>query len=118
MEYEMESPKSGTVLPASFAELEPFAHWALATERERLMAREASTMEELQMFYDAMMPRLVAIVEYLNDFPLDGMPENARRLLDMALSVVEVSIATELYRQPKAISGFDRARFEVGEQLF
>ena len=45
------------------------------------------------------------------------MPENARRLLDMALSVVEVSIATELYRQPKAISGFDRARFEVGEQL-
>src|SRR5689334_13351087 len=75
MQYEMESPKSGTVLPASFAELEPFAHWALATERERLMARESSTMEELQMFYDAMMPRLVAIVEYLNDFPSTVCPK-------------------------------------------
>jgi hypothetical protein len=117
MGYEVESAKSAPALPPPFAELEPFTHWALATERERLMARESSTIEELQMFYDAMMPRLIAIVEYLNRFPLDHMPEDARRLFDMALSVVEVSIATDLYRQPKAISGFDRARFEVGEQL-
>jgi hypothetical protein len=117
MQREMESPKSGAVLPASFVELEPFAHWALTTERERLMARESSTREELQMFYGAMMPRMAAIIEYLNRFPLDHIPENAKRLLDMALSVVEVSIATELYRQPKAVNGFDRARFEVGEHL-
>ena len=117
MGHELESAKSATALPSPFAELEPFTHWALATERERLMARESSTIEELQMFYDAMMPRLVVIVEYLNRFPLDRMPEDARRLFDMALSVVEVSIATELYRQPKATSVFDRDLFEVGEQF-
>jgi hypothetical protein len=115
MQHEMESPKSRAVLPAPFVGLEPFAHWALTTESERLMARESSTREELQMFYDAMMPRMAAIVEYLNRFPLDHMPEDARRLLHMALSAVEVSIATELYRQPKAVNGFDRTRFEVGE---
>ena len=81
------------------------------------MARESSSREDLQMFYDAMMPRMASIVEYLNRFQLDRMPEDAMRLLQMALSVVEVSIATELYRQPKAISGFDRTRFKVGEQL-
>lgn len=117
MPYEMERQKSDALLPAPFAELEPFAHWALATERERLTARESSTMEALQTFYDAMMPRLLAIVEYLDRFPLDRMPEDARRLLHMALSLVEVSIATELYRQPGPFSGFDRTRFEVGERL-
>ena len=113
----MENPESSSVLPAPFVGLEPFVHWSLATERERFMARESSSREELQMFYDAMMPRMAGIAEYLNRFPLDHMPEDARRLLHMALSVVEVSIATELYRQPKAVNGFDRARFAVGEHL-
>jgi hypothetical protein len=110
----MENAKLAAVLPASFVELEPFAHWALDTEWERMTARESSSWEELQTFYGAMMPRMAAIVEYLNRFPLDDMPADARRLLHMALSVVEVSIATELYRQPKSFNGFDRTRIEVG----
>jgi hypothetical protein len=113
----METPGTSAVLPAPFVGLEPFAHWALATEWERFMARESSSREELQMFYDAMMPRMAAIVEYLNRFPLDRMPEDALRLLRMALSVVEVSIATELYRQPNAYNGFDRARLQIEDHL-
>ena len=113
----METPGSNAVLPAPFVGLEPFAHWALTTESERLMARESSSREELQMFYDAMMPRMAPIVEYLNRFPLDRMPEDALRLLRMALSVVEVSIATELYHQPGAYNGFDRARLQIGDHL-
>jgi hypothetical protein len=113
----MENPESSAVLPAPFVGLEPFAHWALATEWERFMARESSSREDLQMFYDAMMPRMASIVEYLNRFPLDRMPDDATRLLQMALSVVEVSIATELYRQPKAFNGFDRTRLKVAEHL-
>jgi len=113
----MENPESSSVLPAPFVGLEPFVHWSLATERERFMARESSSREELQMFYDAMMPRMAAIVEYLNRYPLDRMPDEAMRLLRMALSVVEVSIAIELYRQPKAYNGFDRARLKVAENL-
>ena len=47
-----------TTLPADFADLEPFADWALATEAERYAKRLASTMDELQAFYDSAFPRL------------------------------------------------------------
>jgi hypothetical protein len=100
-------------LPGPFRDLEPFADWALPTERERMAARESSRIEELQVFYSAMMGRLPAIVEYLKQFPLDRMPEDSQRLLEMALSLVEVSIAVELYRRPQVINGFDRSRFAV-----
>lgn len=98
-------------LPGAFQDLEPFIDWALPSEKERMAARESGTMEELQVFYDAMIERLPAIVEYLQQFPIDRMPEDAQRLLEMALSLVEVSIAVELYRQPQVINGFDRSRF-------
>lgn len=98
-------------LPEPFRDLEPFAEWALPTEKERMEAREASTIEDLQVFYDAMAARLPAIVQYLKQFPLDKMPEPSQRLLNMALSLVEVSIAVELYRSPHVINGFDRSRF-------
>ena len=47
-----------TVLPTEFADLEPFADWALETEAERYAKRLASSMDELQAFYDAAFPRL------------------------------------------------------------
>jgi hypothetical protein len=107
--------KSGGALPESFEDLEPFAHWGLRTEVERMAARETSTIEELQVFYDAMMRRLPAIAEYLNQFPLHRMPEPAQRLLNMALSLNEISIAVERYRQPRVINGRERARFFPGQ---
>ncbi|HUY18602.1 MAG TPA: hypothetical protein VMV15_05185 [Candidatus Binataceae bacterium] len=100
-------------LPGSFRDLEPFVDWALPTEKQRIAAREAGSIEEMQVFYDAMMARLPAIVEHLKQFPLDRMPADSQRLLEMALSLIEVSIAVELYRQPHVINGFDRVRFAV-----
>src|SRR5207302_9519159 len=47
-------------LPADFSDLEPFADWAIPTERARYAKRLASTMDELQTFYDAALPRLEA----------------------------------------------------------
>ena len=45
-------------LPAEFADLQPFGAWVLATEPERYAKRLASTMPEMQAFYDAAFPRL------------------------------------------------------------
>jgi len=103
------------VLPEAFIDLEPFSQWALATESERIAARDSSTLEELQVFYDVMMARIPAILGYLDRFPLDRLPEDARNLLNLALSAVEASIAVELYHQPQVINGFDRARFRPVE---
>jgi hypothetical protein len=53
------------ILPADFADLEPFADWAIPTEKARYAKRMASSMPELQAFYDAAFPRLEAGTEYL-----------------------------------------------------
>lgn len=100
------------VLPDQFRELEVFAPaWTLATETERNRKRLSSPMEELQAFYDVMLPRIEAIFEYLNQFPLDKMPENARKLFYLALSFAEIALAVELFKQPSVVDGFEPDRF-------
>jgi len=61
---------SATLLPSEFSDLERFAaKWCLPTERERYATRLASTMDEMQAFYDAAMPRADAAMTYLDQFP-------------------------------------------------
>ncbi len=98
-------------LPNEFNDLEPFAAWALPTERERNHKRIHSQMSEIQSLYDTMVPRMGAIMEYLNMLPLDDMPEDARRLFHMTLSLAEVAPAVEFYQQPRVIDGFPAERF-------
>jgi hypothetical protein len=98
-------------LPAPFAELEPVAAWALATEGQRARKRRDSTMAEIRALYDAVLPRMDAIIEYLNQFPLDNMPDDAQRLLYLTLSLAEVAPAVELFNQPLVTDGYDPERF-------
>jgi hypothetical protein len=63
-----------TTLPAEFADLESFGGWSLPTENERYAKRLASSMDELQAFYDAAFPRMEAGANYLDQFPLEAMP--------------------------------------------
>ena len=88
-------------LPADFADLEPFAAWALRTEAERYAKRLASTMDELQTFYDAAFPRLDAAAQYLEQFDVNSLPEDAQRLLWLLCSLVTVSFPVEVWRQPR-----------------
>jgi hypothetical protein len=89
------------MLPAEFSDLEPFAEkWCLPTERERFAARVSSSMDELQAFYDAAFPRADEAIEYCDKFPLDDMPQDADRLLQLLYSLVMVSFPVEAWRQP------------------
>jgi hypothetical protein len=90
-----------SVLPPAFVDLEPFAEWSLATEGERYAKRLASTMGELQAFYDAAFPRLEEMTAHLDAFPLDALPEDATRLLWLCYSLVNVSFPVEVWRQPR-----------------
>ena len=77
-------------LPADFAALAPFVgKWALATEQQRYDNLLASGMDELQAFYDAMMPRMEAIIQHLNRFDLDAMPPPEATLLRLATTFME-----------------------------
>jgi hypothetical protein len=89
------------LLPAEFSDLEPYAPtWCLATERERFAQRIASTMDEMQAFYDAFFPRAEDAIAYCEKFPLDDMPEDAERLLQLLYSLVMASFPVEAWRQP------------------
>ena len=88
-------------LPAEFADLEPFADWAMPTEGARYDKRLASSMDELQAFYDAAFPRLEAATAYLDALDLQALPEDASRLLWLCYSLVNASFPVEVWRQAR-----------------
>ncbi|MGE4056430.1 MAG: hypothetical protein AB7F99_16705, partial [Vicinamibacterales bacterium] len=91
-----------SLLPDQFADLEPLAgRWSLATETQRSRHRLASSMEDMAAFAQALLPQLDRIFAYLDQFPLDKMPEEARRLFYLTLSLAEVAPALETYGQPR-----------------
>ncbi len=88
-------------LPPQFADLEPFAAWALPTEQERYAKRLASTMAELQAFYDVALPRLEDAAVYLEQLPLDALPDAATRLLRLCYSLINISFPVEAWHQAR-----------------
>jgi len=90
------------MLPDEFADLEPFASkWCLSSERERYATRLASTMDEMQAFYDAATPRAEAAMDSIAQFPLDQLPEDAQNLLHLLYSMIQISFPVEVWRQPR-----------------
>jgi hypothetical protein len=88
-------------LPAEFADLEPFADWSLETEAERYEKRLASSMDELQAFYDGAFPRLGDALAYLDQFDLTALTGEAKALLWLCYSLVNASFPVEVWRQPR-----------------
>ncbi len=91
-----------TLLPDEFVDLEPFAErWCLATEPERYSVRLASSIAELQDFYDAMAPRTAAAIDHCDRFALDDMPERVVNLMRLIYSFITVSFPVEVWLQPR-----------------
>jgi hypothetical protein len=88
-------------LPSEFADLEPYLDWDLATEPERYAKRLASSMAEMQAFYDAAFPRLEDVIAYCDRFPIDDLPDDAKTLMHMMQSLINVSFPVEAWKQPK-----------------
>lgn len=101
------------MLPEEFADLEPFAgKWCIPTEAARYAQRLASTMAELQTFYDAAFPRVRDAMAHLDQFPLRELPDRELNLLHLVYSLVMVSLPVEVWHQPRVIDSgtayFDR----------
>jgi len=96
------------LLPAEFKELERFAAtWCLGSETERFERRLAISMHEMQAFYDALFPRLEEAIDYCDKYPLDDLPEDVANLLTLIYSLINVSMAIEIFHQPKTIDAAD-----------
>jgi hypothetical protein len=88
-------------LPADFSDLQPYADWVLFTESERYGKRLASSMEEMQAFYDAAFARIDDALAHLDQYDLHALPEDAHNLLYLYCSLVNVSFPVEVWRQAR-----------------
>jgi hypothetical protein len=88
-------------LPSPFADLQPFAaKWCLGSERERFAERMASSMADMQAFYDAITPRAEEAMAYCDQFPLDDLPDDVLNLMHLLYSMIMVSYPVECWGQP------------------
>src|SRR5947207_2965042 len=101
------------LLPSDFRDLEPFAaDWALGTENLRINKRFTSDMKAITDYYNIMIERIDAILDHLDRFDIDALPPPEERLMRMALSLVEVANAVEVYGRPASAHSCGPNRFE------
>jgi len=60
--------------------------WELPTENERHARRLGSTVAELRTFYDAVLPRIDAMLAYLNDFRWIGADRRTGAVASIAVA--------------------------------
>lgn len=103
--------KKPSELPSAFADLEQFAgEWSLATEKARFMKRVTAPIEEIRPFYEAIKPRVEAMMVYLKDFGSNpgALPPEARSVLNLVSSYFEVSRIFEVWDQQDVRCDFFR----------
>lgn len=103
-------------LPQGYEDLAGFAaKWARSTEHARSEIRWAASAADFAAFYEAMMPRLPAILADLGKLPLDGMDEAQTNLFCLAAAFAEAAPHHELYGgSPDVPFSFSARRFVPG----
>ena len=91
------------LLPLEFS---PFEHlvpdWAIEDGHERYLKRVNSSMEEIQAFYDEVFPQAEEAVAYIDKFDYsEPLPEDVANLRNLLYSLITVSLAVELWKQPR-----------------
>jgi len=85
------------LLPTHFSHLEMFVkEWALANERDRYHKLHGTTLDQLRVFYDAMLPEMDAVMEFLKGQPLEGMTPPAENLFRLAMTFAETAHPIDL----------------------
>ncbi len=89
-------------LPTGFADLEPWVvDWAKPIRAERYATRLAKPFDELVAFYDAIAPRAEAATAYLDTLDINALPDDAATLLRLLYSMILVSYAVNVFKQPR-----------------
>jgi len=101
------------MLPDGFTDLEPLLDWALPRDEERIAKRLSARMEESTAFYQAMLPRFPAVMEYLGGVAPETPDEDDRRLQVLAVAFVEVADTVEFYAPAGTTGPEDLRRFQM-----
>ena len=101
------------LLPEQFSQLESLAGtWALPTELQRSERRWAAGPDDYRRFYEAMLPALDQVLDYLDRYEPGNIPEPALPLYRLALAFAEAAPHNELYECCNTVpNSFDARRF-------
>ena len=90
-------------LPPEFSLLEHLVpDWAIEDGHQRYLKRVNSSMDEIQAFYDAVFPQAEEAVAYIDKFDYaEPLPEDVANLRNLLYSLITVSLAVELWKQPR-----------------
>jgi hypothetical protein len=93
---------SGT-LPPEFAQLAHLVdEWAIEDGHQRYVKRVNSSMEQISAFYNEVFPHAEEAVAYIDKFDYSQpLPEDVANLRNLLYSLITVSLAVELWKQPR-----------------
>jgi len=91
------------LLPQEFSRFEHLvSEWSIEDGHERYVKRVNSSMDEIRAFYDEVFPHAEAAVAYLDQFDYhEPLPADAANLRNLLYSLITVSLAVELWKQPR-----------------
>lgn len=91
------------LLPAEFSHLEHLVpEWAIEDGHARYVKRVNSSMEQIHAFYDEIFPYAEEAVAYIDKFDYsEPLPEDVANLRNLLYSLITVSLAVELWNQPR-----------------
>ena len=91
------------LLPPEFSQLEHLVdEWAIEDGHERYVKRVNSSMDEIQAFYDEVFPFAEEAVAYIDKFDYsEPLPDDVANLRNLLYSLITVSLAVELWKQPR-----------------
>ncbi|MBC2660335.1 hypothetical protein H7F50_01095 [Novosphingobium flavum] len=102
------------ILPADFADLEPFVpDWTPTTSAGRAARRSAAPAPALAAFHDAMAPRLDAALAWLDARPLADLDPAGRNLLGLCLMLAHVALAVETQGQDEPRHALQREGMRI-----
>lgn len=91
------------LLPQEFSQLEHLVdEWAIEDGHERYVKRVNTSMAEIRAFYDELFPHAEEAVAYIDKFDYaEPLPEDVSNLRNLLYSLITVSLAVELWKQPR-----------------
>ena len=94
---------SAALLPSAFASLEHLVpEWAIEDGHARYEKRVNSSMAEIQAFYDEVFPHAAAAVALIDTYDYaKPLPDDVANLRNLVYSLITVSLAVELWHQPR-----------------
>lgn len=109
---------SEPALPQGFEDLERFVpDWVLPDAAARMARRQASRIEDIRAFYDAMLARGEDALGWLRGHALGALPPEGERLLKLMLMLAEAAPAVEWYGDPRVFDGFPIERVRYLRQI-